>query len=79
MTKREYCLNHDSIGYVAFSMCTGISVHGIEYGINDYVYYQYERGENITFHKSTIRYTASGKPYFMFNGCRIHFDEIMRY
>lgn len=79
MTKREYCLNRDSIGYIAFTIHSGISVKAIVYGINDYIYYQYERGDNITYHKAIIRYTASGRAYFNFYGQRIHFDEILRY
>ena len=77
MNKKEYCLNHDTVGVIIFSMCNEIAVKGIEYGIDDYVIYQHQHGNNVTFHKSKINYTSSGYAYFNFSGHRIHLDEIM--
>ena len=78
MGKKEFCLTHDTIGVIVFSMSKQISIKGIEYGADDYIYYQFEHGDNITFHKSMIRYNC-GKLCFMFKNMRIYFDEIIKY
>lgn len=36
MTAREYCNNNPAIAYA--SRNAGLEIHGIEYGVNDYVY-----------------------------------------
>ena len=35
MTKKEYCLNNPAVAY--YSGFAGLEIHGIEYGINDYL------------------------------------------
>ena len=36
MTKKEYCTTHPATAY--YSGFSGLEIHGIEYGINDYLY-----------------------------------------
>lgn len=36
MTKKEYCMSHDSVAY--YSGLNGLEIKGIEYGVNDFVY-----------------------------------------
>lgn len=36
MTKKEYCLTNPAIAY--YSGLNGLEIHGIEYGIEDYLY-----------------------------------------
>lgn len=36
MTKKEYCMNHESIAY--YSGLNGLEIKGIEHGIEDYIY-----------------------------------------
>lgn len=36
MTAKEYCTSHDAIAY--YSGLSGLEIHGIEYGVDDYVY-----------------------------------------
>ena len=36
MTKREYCMKNPAIAY--YSGLNGLEIHGIEYGIEDYIY-----------------------------------------
>ena len=36
MTKKEYCTAHPAKAY--YSGFNGLEIHGIEYGINDYLY-----------------------------------------
>lgn len=78
MNKKEYCKNNPvcavySMGY------TGLEIHGIEYGIDDYVIYKYVISENkATYHCSKIYYTVSGKAYFVWNNRRIPLNECIR-
>ena len=36
MTRKEYCLKNPAVAY--YSGFSGLEIHGIEYGINDYLY-----------------------------------------
>ena len=36
MTTKDYCLKHPAVAY--YSGFAGLEIHGIEYGINDYLY-----------------------------------------
>lgn len=78
MTKKEYCLKNPvcavySMGYY------GLAIHGIEYGLDDYIIYSFELSENkTTYHKSKIYYTISGIPYFNYNNRRIKLKECLR-
>lgn len=36
MTAKEYCTSHNAIAY--YSGLAGLEIHGIEYGVDDYVY-----------------------------------------
>ena len=77
MTKKEYCKNNPvcavySMGY------TGLEIHGIEYGIDDYIIYKYTDGETVySYHKSKIQYTTNGNAYFVWNKRRIPLNECM--
>lgn len=76
MGKKEYCQTNEYLGEIPFGMCSGIFVHGIEYGIDDYVYFSAIFGGKTTYHKSKIRYTEKGS-YFVYNGKRLYFSDIM--
>ena len=43
MNKREYCESRESIAY--YSGLNGLEIKGIEYGIDDYIYCYYRRGD----------------------------------
>lgn len=36
MKKKEYCMKNPAIAY--YSGLNGLEIHGIEYGIDDYIY-----------------------------------------
>lgn len=80
MTAREYCMIHPAIAYA--SRNGGIEIHGIEYGINDFVYAAVSRSQASTaahsFHRARIDYTASGRAYFRIFGSREYLDECIR-
>ena len=77
MTAKEYCLTHDTIGYV--SMLGGVEIKGIEYGVNDYVYVVSGAWcSQKSYHRVRINNTASGRSFFQIHGCRIYFDECIR-
>ena len=78
MNKKEYCLNNKPVAEIFFSMCSGLLIHGIEYGINDSVFYSAYSGNTTTYHKARIYYTEKDS-YFMYNGNRIHFSACMKY
>lgn len=66
MTKKQYCKDNAPIAsHVYYNM----SVHGVEYGIEDYIYisrvYQpvYCGEKKISYHKLKIRYDVDGIAY----------------
>ena len=77
MTKKEICINNKSVAY--YSGFFGLEIKHIEYGIDDYVIYKYTDGNTVySYHKSVIKYTASGKTYFVWNNRRIPLNECIR-
>lgn len=66
MTKREYCLTHEPVACHDYYR---MQIHGIEYGINDYVYISRLYHPTICgatkamFHKVKINYDADGTAY----------------
>ena len=78
MTKKEYCNNNPVCAMYSFGY-TALEVHGIEYGIDDYIIYKYTDGETVySYHKSKIQYTASGSAYFVWKNRRIPLNECIR-
>lgn len=66
MTKREYCLNNEAVACHDYYR---MQIHGIEHGIEDYVYlsrlYQkrYCGATSVMFHKVKVRYDKDGNSY----------------
>ena len=76
MTKKEYCLQNPAIAY--YSGLNGLEIHGIEYGINDYVYcVSGAWGGGKAYHKLKINYGANGD-YIRLHGYRIALNECIR-
>lgn len=77
MNKREYCMKNPAIAY--YSGLNGIEIHGIEYGIDDYIYcVSGAWGGGKAFHCCKIQYTGSGAAFFRVCGHRIPLDECIR-
>ena len=77
MTKKEYCMTHDSIGY--YSGFGGFEIKGIEYGINDYMYaVSGAWTPKKRYHKLLIKYHNDGSAYVKFHDCKILLKECLR-
>jgi hypothetical protein len=84
MTKKEYCMTHESVAY--YSGLGGLEIKGIEYGVNDFVYCvsgcwggNWCNGENVKrFHRCKIQYTRDGAAFFRVYGHRIPLGECIR-
>lgn len=73
---KEYCMNHSAIAYA--SRNSSLEIHGIEYGVNDYVYAvsgAWAGTAAYRFHRVRIDYTARGRAYFRIRGSRVYLDE----
>lgn len=77
MTKREYCENNPVCAVYSMGLC-GLEIHGIEYGIEDYIIYAYVGTDTIySYHKSKIYY-GENDSYFVWCGRRIHLSDCMK-
>ena len=77
MTKREYCMKNPAIAY--YSGLNGLEIHGIEYGIEDYIYcVSGVWGGGKAYHRCKIQYTRKGEAFFRVYGCRVPLDECIR-
>ena len=70
MTKKEYCIKHAPIASHEYYTS---HIHGVEYGINDYVYVSQKRQIKLCsnllvweFHKLKIYTDNNGRSYFIF-------------
>ena len=78
MTKKEKCLNNDTIAY--YYGLGGVEIKYIEYGIEDYVYCVsgvFGSPKIHRYHKLKIYYTEKGG-YIRLYGYRIPLDECVR-
>ena len=77
MTKREYCETHKACAY--YYGLNGLECHGIEYGIDDYMYLVSGAWCGVkSFHRVKIRYTSGGNPFVIVHGYRCPLDEFVR-
>lgn len=75
MTPREYCNSNPPAAVYSDGM-TGVTVHGIEHGVNDYIYARSGIPGQYRHHRRRVYYAA--RPYFMIDGRRVHLDECIR-
>ena len=74
--EKATALRAEYIGY--YSGFGGIEVKTIDYGLEDYcIFVAGAWTGNRSVHRCKIHYETN-RPYFIYNGCRIHFDEILR-
>lgn len=79
MTKKEYCLKHPANAY--YSGFGGLEIHGIEYGINDYIYCvsgAWGSPKNYRYHKLKIQYDRHGNGFFMLHGYKCLLSDCIR-
>lgn len=78
MTKKEYCLKHPASAY--YSGFDGLEIHGIEYGINDYIYCvsgAWGAASKQKYHRLKIQYDNRGA-YFMLHGYKCRLEDCIR-
>lgn len=77
MNKKEYCFNNKPVAY--YSGLGGVEIHGIEYGINDYIYCTSGAwSSKKSHHKLKINYNLNGDAYIILHGYRIPLNECIR-
>ena len=81
MNKREYCMKNPAIAY--YSGLNGLEIHGIEYGIDDYIYcVSGAWGGGKAFHRCRVYYPSDypneKSAFFRVHGCKISLDECIR-
>lgn len=76
MSKKEYCLNNPATAY--YSGFSGLKIHGIEYGIEDYLYcVSGEWSGKKSYHKLKIYYNDQGG-YVRLHGYKVPMNECIR-
>ena len=77
MSKKEYCKTNAAIAY--YSGFGGLVIHGIEHGIEDYVFAVSGAWcSKKSYHKLKVYYSMAGRNYIKFHGYRIPLDEFIR-
>lgn len=77
MNKKQYCLQHPATAY--YSGHGGVEIHGIEYGIENYIYCTVGAWCGTkTYHKLKVYYDAAGDAYIKYYGCKIPLNECIR-
>ena len=64
-----------TIGVIGITNNVAISIHEIQYGIDDWVVFSWT---NCKKSRAKIRYNAKGEAYFKSNGVRYYFNEAIR-
>ena len=76
MSKKEYCLNNPATAY--YSGFSGLEIHGIEYGTEDYLYcVSGAWSSKKSYHKLKIYYNDQGD-YVRLHGYKVPMDECIR-
>ena len=79
MSKKEYCQNNPAVAY--YSGFSGLEIHGIEYGINDYVYCvsgAWGAASKRKYHKLKLYCDLNGDTVFYLHGYKISLNECIR-
>lgn len=76
MAVKEMVMAKKTVGYI--SACGGIEIKEIACGIDDYVVFiAHAWGPNASAHKRKIYFNSNGA-YFIYNGTRYKFTDIVR-
>lgn len=54
MNKKQICITNPPIATMGLTNTSGVAIHKIEYGIEDYVYASYHGGAAPTYHKCKL-------------------------
>ncbi len=78
MSKKQYCENNPAIAY--YSGFSGLEIHGIEYGIDDYIYCvsgAWGAHSKRKHHRLKIQHDSHGA-YFKLHGYKCRLDDCIR-
>ena len=77
MNKKEYCINNKPVAY--YSGLGGLMIHGIEYGINDYLFCTSGAWSGKKqYHKLKINYSFSEVAFIRLHGYKIPLHDCIR-
>lgn len=79
MNKKQYCENNPAIAY--YSGFSGLEIHGIEYGIEDYIYCvsgAWAGRSARKYHRLKIYYDNNGGAYFKLHGYKCSLNDCIR-
>lgn len=77
MTKKEYCLKNPPVAY--YSGFSGLEIHGIEYGIEDYLYcVSGAWGGGKSYHRLKIHSDLKGDFFVRLYGYKVPLNECIR-
>ena len=73
---REILNNYEPLGICTLSNFGGITIYNIEYGINDYIIYQWFNEEIL--YKSKLKVNKEGESVFRIGNIWYNLNEFMR-
>lgn len=79
MSKKQYCQSKPAIAY--YSGFSGLEIHGIEYGVNDYIYCvsgAWGARSGRKYHRLKIQYDANGRAFFRLHGYKCMLNDCIR-
>ena len=76
-TKKEVCTKNSAFAY--YSGFSGLELHHIEYGIDDYIYCVSGAWcSKKAYHKLKIRYDSKGSPFIRLHGYKVPLDDCVK-
>lgn len=79
MTKKEICQKYPATAY--YSGFSGLEIHHIEYGIDDYIYCVSGAWSSVgrrKYHRLKIQYDRHGEPFFRLHGYKCLLSDCIR-
>lgn len=77
MTKKDYCMKNVATAY--YSGFSGLEIHGIEYGIDDYIYcVSGAWSSKKSYHKLKINCDKHGNAFIRLHGYKVPLNECIR-
>ena len=79
MTKKDICLQHETIATYCMSIWHGLEIKTIRHGIDyDSVFFVSRAGDEVTYHKSRIYNDIDEtEPYFMWGKIKVKLSECL--
>ncbi len=82
MTKKEVCTINKPIATMGLTNTSGVAIHAIEYGTDDFVYASYVGGDYISYHKCKLysKIYADGRDstYFYIGKMKLDLNDFLK-